>query len=334
MARVRLLDGQSATVAPPRRRWHRDLVGRRRKSSGLEGVLVVDKPPGVTSHDVVQRVRRRLREPRVGHAGTLDPMATGVLVVMVGEATKLARFLTADDKSYLAEVQLGRSTDTLDAEGETEREAPLPAWWTDAEAEERIAEALAAERERRLQEPPVYSAIKVDGRSAHARVRSGEAVALAERPVAVRTLALEARDVEGGRLTLNMTVSKGYYVRALARDLGERLGIPCHLSALRRTASGVFSVEEAVTVDDDALAERLVAVAEAAARALPTARLTAEGTTRARHGGPMSAHDFERAPGGEGASAWLDPDGALVAIGRVLEGVPRVTRGFVAPDRA
>lgn len=308
-------------------------VGRRRKSSGLVGVLVVDKPHGVTSHDVVQRVRRELNEPRVGHAGTLDPMATGVLVVMVGEATKLAPFLTADDKSYRAEVQLGRSTDTLDAEGETQQEAPLPPWWADDEANAKIGEVLAAERARRTQSPPVYSAIKVDGQSAHARVRAGEEVDLAERPIAVRSLELESRDVEGGRMALSMTVTKGYYVRALARDLGERLEVPCHLCALRRTSSGVFGLEEAVTVDDP-LVERLIDVSTAAARALPIARLTTEGVVHARHGGPMSDDDFATVPPMYRPSAWLGPDGALVAIGRGEDDGPRVSRGFVPPDGA
>ena len=309
------------------------LVGRRRKSSGLVGVLVVDKPRGVTSHDVVQPVRRELHEPRVGHTGTLGAMDTGVLVVMVGEATKLAPFLTADDKSYRAEVQLGKSTDTLDAEGETRQQAPLPAWWTTEGADATIVEALVAERMRRTQSPPVYSAIKIDGRSAHARVRAGEDVDLAERPIAVRTLDLESRDVDGGRLTLTMTVSKGYYVRALARDLGERLDVPCHLCALRRTASGVFTLDEALTADECS-AERLIDVATAASRALPTAQLTADGVVRARHGGPMSDDDFATVPPMHTPSAWLAPDGALIAIGRGEEDGPHVSRGFVAPEGA
>ena len=192
------------------------LVGRRRKSSGLVGVLVVDKPRGVTSHDVVQRVRRELNEPRVGHAGTLDPMATGVLVVMVGEATKLAPFLTADDKSYRAEVQLGKSTDTLDAEGETRQQAPLPAWWTTEGADATIVEALVAERMRRTQSPPVYSAIKIDGRSAHARVR------VAAHPAGGRA---------SGRLgrasrteALRSSASASFSLAALARSSAARYG--------------------------------------------------------------------------------------------------------------
>jgi len=311
-------------------------VGRRRKSSGLVGVLVIDKPQDVTSHDVVQRVRRRLREPRVGHAGTLDPMATGVLVVMVGEATKLAPFLTADDKSYRAEVQLGRSTDTLDAEGETVAEGPLPSWWAGPEATVRLEAALDGERARRRQLPPVYSAIKVDGRSAHARVRAGEEVALDERPVRVLSLALEGRDVDAGRLALTMTVSKGYYVRALARDLGERLGVPCHLCALRRSASGAFHLDDAVSVEMEGLQDHLIDVATAASRALPVARLSEEGVTHARNGGPMRPGDFSVPPPTTGASAWLGPDGSLVAVGRHerhAEGrAPQVSRGFSPAD--
>ena len=303
-------------------------MGRRRKSSGLVGVVVIDKPAGVTSHDVVQRVRKRLGERRVGHAGTLDPMATGILVVMVGEATKLAPFLTADDKAYEARVQLGRATDTLDAEGEVIAEDELPAWWATEQATSRIEAALEQERARREQAPPAYSAIKVDGKSAHARVRSGESVELAARPVAVRTLVLRERDATAGQLDLVMTVAKGYYVRSLARDLGERLAIPSHLCALRRTRSGVFGLDDAVALEE-VDAEALLPLAEAAARSLPVARLTEAGVARARCGGPMQATDFETGPAAEGPSAWLGPEGRLVAVGRLEGDRPAVTRGFV-----
>jgi tRNA pseudouridine55 synthase len=317
------------TLASKPHRWQSDHVGRRRKSSGLVGVLVIDKPSGVTSHDVVQRVRKRLGEGRVGHAGTLDPMATGVLVVMVGEATKLAPFLTADDKSYRATVQLGRATDTLDAEGETTQSKPLPSWWTSNEARDRVDAALEQERQRSEQAPPVYSAIKVDGRTAHARTRAGESVDLAPRPVAVRRLSLEALGVDAGTLELSMTVAKGYYVRALARDLGEQLGVPAHLCRLRRSASGVFEEEHAVALDAE-LKAALITPEDAAARAMSLARLTDSGTSRARHGGPMTPEDFVELPPLDGTSAWLSPAGELVAIGRMDGDKPAVVRGFVA----
>ncbi|HZO15709.1 MAG TPA: tRNA pseudouridine(55) synthase TruB, partial [Polyangiaceae bacterium] len=173
----------------------------------MNGVLVVDKPAGMTSHDVVARVRRVLSERRVGHAGTLDPMATGVLVVMVGEATKLAPWLTRDDKRYRATVELGIATATLDAEGEVTARAPLPAWWTTDEAEARVAAALAVERARTEQLPPVFSAIKVAGRPAHARTRAGEEVTLAARRVVVHAIEVVARG--SNTLELELLVSKG-----------------------------------------------------------------------------------------------------------------------------
>lgn len=300
----------------------------RKSRGGPTGVVVVDKPQGKTSHDVVAMMRKRLSTRRVGHAGTLDPMATGVLVVMVGEATKLGPYLTADDKRYVAEVTFGRATDSLDADGEVVAEAPLPAWWA-TEAEARIEAALAVEENRTEQKPPALSAIKVKGKSAHARVRAGEEVDLPARAVAVRKLTLEG--LSGACVRLNVDVAKGYYVRSLARDLGEALGLPAHLTALRRTSSGAFSLEESVA-PDEVTSEHLVPLAGAAARALPTCRLTESGVAHARCGGPMRPGDFNEM-GSPGTSAWLNPDGGLVAIGTCEEdGSAQVLRGFVEPE--
>lgn len=296
-----------------------------KKRPGPSGTLVIDKPPGMTSHDVVGRVRRALDTRRVGHAGTLDPMATGVLVVMVGEATKLAPFLTANDKRYHAGVQLGRSTDTLDAEGETTAVAALPSWWPDGA---RIEAALAVERARTEQEPPVYSAIKVGGRSAHARVRAGEEVALARRPVAVRALTLLDGLGTEGRFELSVEVAKGYYVRSLARDLGVLLEVPAHLASLRREGSGVFTIAEAIALAD-ASSQHLIPIAEAATRALGSARLSEPGAVRARRGAALGDEDFDLAPAGDAPHAWLDPAGELVAVGRRdAAGRPLVARVF------
>jgi tRNA pseudouridine55 synthase len=294
-----------------------------RKKSLIHGVVVIDKPKGMTSHDVVQRVRRKLRERRVGHAGTLDPMATGVLVVMVGEATKLGPFLTAEDKSYAATVTLGRSTDTLDTEGETIDEAPIPSWWP-AQAASKIDAALVAERARTEQRPPVYSAIKVEGKTAHSRVRAGEEVELAPRAVSVRGIERGPISDDGFSLTVN--VAKGYYVRSLARDLGERLGVPAHVSALRRLQSGAFTNDGAVGLHSELSLLSLVA---AASSAMPTVSLNEEGVERASHGGPMEIEHFVTAPPREGHSAWLDPDGRLVAVGRFDAQHPAVVRGFI-----
>lgn len=304
-----------------------------KKRPGPSGTLIVDKPPGMTSHDVVGRVRRALDTRRVGHAGTLDPMATGVLVVMVGEATKLAPFLTANDKRYRAGVELGRSTDTLDAEGETTAEAALPSWWPH-DARAHLEPALASERARREQDPPVYSAIKIGGRSAHKRVRAGEHVELPSRPVEVRQLTLLDAFTPEGRFELTLEVSKGYYVRSLARDLGQLLDVPAHLASLRREGSGVFTIAEAVALSD--VSEKaLITLAEAAQRALGTARLSGPGAVRARCGAVLGDEDFDVAPSGRAPTAWLGPEGELVAVGaRDASGRPLVARVFNAPTEA
>lgn len=299
----------------------------RRRQSVVHGVVVVDKPAGVTSHDVVKLVRRQLGERRVGHAGTLDPMATGVLVVMVGEATKLGPFLTANDKSYDATVALGKATDTLDADGVIEDSAALPPWWMGDQAAARVEQVLDRERRRVSQAPPIYSAIKIAGKTAHARARAGEAVALEPRPVAVRQIAVRSLDIPTGRVDLRLTVSKGYYVRSLARDLGQALGVPSHLCALRRTASGAFVVADAVPPDDDLMAQ-LVPIADAATRAMPAVTLTAAGVERVGFGGPMQVAHFTTEPPRAPVSAWLDAHGRLHAIGRWSDDTPTIVRGF------
>jgi tRNA pseudouridine55 synthase len=280
------------------------------------GVIVVDKERGPTSHDVVARLRRSLRTRQVGHAGTLDPMATGVLVVAVGEATKLVPWLTADDKGYLASIKLGIETDTLDAEGRETVRSEVP-----SDLEARVDGALARERARGEQVPPVYSAIRIGGERAHELARRGEAPELGARSVAVRSLDLVALRPPD-EIDVALEVSKGYFVRAFARDLAASLGTVGHLTALRRTRSGAFTLADANG--------ELLPLAEAAARALPVSTLTDAGVVAARHG--------KRVPIGEIAtphavpSAWLDADGRLVAIGAVdaAEGHGRVLRGFAA----
>jgi tRNA pseudouridine55 synthase len=309
-------------------------------------VLVVDKPSGPTSHDVVARVRRALGTPRVGHAGTLDPMASGVLVVLVGEATKLAPYLTAHEKRYEARVALGRATDTLDADGRVTGEAELPAALS-AELERLAAggagpiveSALEGERARTEQVPPAFSAIKVDGERSYARARSGESVELAPRLVAVRLLRVAGACAPSppalAHLDLELVVSKGYYVRSLARDLGERLGVLAHLARLRRTASGPFAAERAVQLERPPaeLAASLVPLAAAAAAGLPCARLRPGGVERARHGKRLAPADFEAPPPAESdvPAAWLDEAGRLVAVGVRRGDEYIVERGFTVP---
>jgi tRNA pseudouridine55 synthase len=307
------------------------------------GVLVFDKPRGCTSHDVVARVRRTLGTRAVGHAGTLDPMATGVLVVMVGEATKLAPWLTAQHKGYEATVALGVETDTLDADGrESKREALSPEL---CEALRQSAglrttaslleSALDVERRRASQLPPVYSAIQSGGERAYAQARRGEAPTLATRPVRVSRLELTACCDAPPTLSVSLDVSKGYYVRALARDLANTLGTVGHLTSLRRLKSGSFGLGEALAIDADAgeMTARMSALSAAASRALPLGRLTAAGADDARHGRRV-APDAISAPS-SGPSAWIDALGELVAVGELEDdGGGRVIRGFSATSSA
>ena len=287
----------------------------------VDGVLVVDKPRGPTSHDVVAKARRALGTKAVGHAGTLDPMATGVLVLAIGEATKLVPYLSASDKEYEATVALGLATDTLDAEGRETARADLPARWRDA-----LDAALEAERARTMQLPPIFSAIHAKGARSHERARRGEAVELEERPV--RVAALEAIATAEAEIRLRLTVSKGYYVRALARDLAARLGTVGHLTALRRVRSGAFSLSEAIPLAELGPASPVVPLAAAAARVLPTCTLTEAGAAHARAGRAVPLADLGTTA--EGEHAWLGPGGELVAVGRVESGQGRVTRGFTA----
>jgi tRNA pseudouridine55 synthase len=287
------------------------------------GLLVVDKPAGMTSHDVVARVRRALGTRTVGHAGTLDPMATGVLLVLVGEATKLSQFLTLEEKAYTAEVRFGRSTDSLDADGETVEERALP---PEGMSREALEAALAEERARTLQVPPAVSAIKVQGVRSHRLARRGEPPALEPRAVRVESLLLRAS--ERDRATLDVTVSKGYYVRALARDLGERLGVPAHLGTLRRTRSGAFDIAEAIPLPLPARAP-LLPLVDVARRCLPVRELTDAGSRRAALGQALLPEHFAlEPPPRNGPSAWLRPDGALVAVGSYQGEALRVLRGF------
>jgi tRNA pseudouridine55 synthase len=213
----------------------------------LDGFLVVDKPSGWTSHDVVEKLRRAApRGSKVGHAGTLDPMATGVLVVCFGAATRLAEWATADDKRYVAEVTLGVETDTYDADGTVLAERPVDV------TREQVEVALATLRGRIEQVPPAYSAIKVGGQKMYDRARRGQAVTVEPRTVDVHRLDLLR--FEPPQLQLDVLCSKGTYVRSLAHDLGARLGCGAHLSALRRSASGGFRLDEATGVDEAAAA--------------------------------------------------------------------------------
>ena len=216
----------------------------------MDGVLVIDKPEGLTSHDVVAAARRILGEKRIGHTGTLDPLATGVLPLACGRATRLVRFLTASDKDYDATMLFGVTTDTLDVTGEeTSRSGRAP-------SRDALVTALRAFEGEQMQAPPAYSAKKVGGRRAYEFARRDEPVELA--PVRVRVAHIELLAFAGdpssslgaSRCRIALTCSAGFYVRSLVRDLGERLGTGATLEALRRTRSGDFTLDEAVDLDD------------------------------------------------------------------------------------
>jgi tRNA pseudouridine55 synthase len=299
----------------------------------MNGIVIVDKPTGCTSHDVVQRVRKALRQRSVGHAGTLDPLATGVLVVAVGEATKLVSHLQADDKRYEVTIALGVQTDSLDADGEITETAPVPP--LDVAMVERALEPFLG---RHLQEAPKLSAIKVDGMPLHRRMRRGEDVEAPVREVELHEASVE--DLTQDSLRLSLHCGKGFYVRSLARDLARALGTLGHVKSLRRTASGAFSIDSGVYGDQmtaEAIADRLIPLKDACAT-LTRVELTEEGVMHARHGRPIGPEvvlgDAWREASPEEPLALFAPDGEPVALGRRVDDGLRVARGFTAtaPD--
>lgn len=255
-------------------------------SDAADGVLVVDKDRGPTSHDVVAVARRALATSRVGHTGTLDPMATGVLVLVTGRATRLARFMTLDVKEYVAEVTFGRATTTYDAEGTTTAETGT---WPGREA---LAARLDVMRGAQLQTPPAYSAKKVGGEIAHRAARRDAPLDLPPVAVVVHELTLDG--FADGVATLSMRVSSGFYVRALAHDLGVALGTAAHLSGLRRTRAGAFDLTQAVSWATVASAPRggmvpALLPLDHMLPDLPSAVLTPDAARRVRQGQSVQA---------------------------------------------
>lgn len=275
------------------------------------GIVLIDKPAGWTSHDVVARVRRLAGTRRVGHAGTLDPMATGLLVVGVGRATRLLGHLTKTAKEYVGTIRLGVATTTDDAEGQ-----PLPpradTGWTLPAAEAAI-NALTGEVD---QVPPAYSAISVDGRRAYARARAGEALALAPRRVHVTEF--ELIGVRGDDLDVRVVCSAGTYIRALARDLGAALGVGGHLTALRRIRVGPFELSNARTLRE--LSDRFEAIGlgEAVVLAFPRRDVDGAQAQALLHGRPLSAGGVNSGPVGA-----FGPDGAVLALLQDRDGLAR-----------
>jgi tRNA pseudouridine55 synthase len=286
--------------------------------TSASGLVVVDKPGGITSHDVVARVRRLAGTRKVGHAGTLDPMATGVLVLGVERATRLLGHLMLTEKTYDATIRLGVTTSTDDAEGEVLATASA----------RHVHDALVAGAVTDFvgvidQVPSAVSAIKVDGRRAYARVRAGEQVVLEPRRVTVHELVVHGVRPVGDVVDVDVTVrcSSGTYVRAIARDLGVALGVGGHLIALRRTAVGPFRLDDAHTLEK--LAEHLVVLPIAAARAgFAHLDLSDEQAADVRFGRPLSVEL-------PGLTALFDPAGELLALYEPREGRARAVAVFV-----
>lgn len=311
----------------------------------MDGLLVVDKPSGPTSHDIVARLRRLLKERSIGHTGTLDPMASGVLPLVVGRATRLARFMSASEKRYDAAVRLGFATDTCDALGQpvgARYTGPMPTVDT-------IDQALEGFRGTFLQQPPAFSAKKVDGKRSYrlARARSGgqaeapEAAPALAAPVLVTAMSIDLIAIEGDSVLVRIACASGFYVRALAFDLGRALGTEGHLSALRRTATSGVSLADAVTLaalereGGLALAQHAMVPIERMLPHFPGVALTEVGADRTLKGrdlGPEhAASGFPSAAGpdaigGVGPFRLFDPAGHLLGIAE-----PSATPGLLHP---
>ena len=274
------------------------------------GLVIVDKPRGITSHDVVARIRRLAGTRRVGHAGTLDPMATGVLVIGVEKATRLLGHLALAEKEYTATIRLGQATDTDDADGEVIAQAP--ATGVTREAIEAGAAALTGEIE---QVPPGFSAIKVAGKRAYKMAREGAAPQLAARTVTVSSFTVAGLRRDAGLLDADVAVtcSSGTYIRALARDLGAALGVGGHLTALRRTRVGPYDIGQAATLEQLADSFTVTPLAQAAAGAFRPLHLTEDDADLVAHGRRLPASVLSGVPG-TGPVAAFAPDGTLVAL--------------------
>jgi tRNA pseudouridine55 synthase len=275
------------------------------------GLILIDKPQGWTSHDAVARTRRLAGTRKVGHAGTLDPMATGLLILGINSSTRLLTYIVGLDKEYLATIRLGASTTTDDAEGEQLVLAPAGA--VAALTPEAIAAGIAALTGDIMQQPSAVSAIKVDGKRAYARVRAGEEVELPARPVTVSAFELLSADQVDGFLDLTVRVecSSGTYIRALARDLGAGLGVGGHLTSLRRTRIGPFGLEAAQPLADLDVASALIGPADAATRLLGRLDLTEQQAIDLGHGKRIEV-DPENSQVGPVAA--IAPDGRLVGL--------------------
>jgi tRNA pseudouridine55 synthase len=283
-------------------------------------MLVVDKPPGITSFDVIRRLKSFFHPNRIGHTGTLDPLASGVLCVCVGWGLKLLQYLEDDYKVYTATMRLGVATDTDDAEGEVLSEAPV------CLTEKEVSEALILLKSITQQVPPKYSALKVQGKRSYARMRAGEEVKLKARQVRVDEMQLEACCLP--LITVRVVCGKGTYIRSLCRDLGERLGCGAHLAGLRREASGISNVSEAVSLDafmalsDEEKALRVIPPRDML-RHLPELEVDEPSVQALRYGQKISSlltpgEKNQEVPGGGLVKIISSQNQSMVALGRCL----------------
>jgi len=303
-------------------------MARRRKGRDISGWVVIDKPAGPTSTTVVNKVRWAFDARKAGHAGTLDPDATGVLAIALGEATKTVPYITDALKAYVFTVRLGIATNTDDAEGETIATTDL------RPDDSAIKEALNGFVGDIEQVPPQFSAVKIDGERAYKRARDGEQMEIAARPLFVESLImLDRPDVD--HVTLEMVCGKGGYVRSIARDLGEALGCKAHVRELRRTWSGPFDVDNAITLEQvnemakTTALDEFLGPLEMGLQDLPQVTASAEGATKLRHGNPgmVFAKDVEY-----GDECWASFEGHAVAVGTYRAGELHPSRVFNTGD--
>lgn len=285
----------------------------------MDGVLNINKPSGMTSHDVVERVRRILHERRIGHTGTLDPLATGVLVLCAGKATRIARYLEAGEKEYKATMRLGVSTDTLDAEGQvvaTKSYTPL--------GKQQIIDVMKQFTGSIMQRPPAYSAVKVAGVPSYRLAREGKAELLKPRPITIFSIELTA--FEDPLVSLRVRCSKGSYIRTLCADIGDALGMGAHLSALERTRSGRFSIDHSVALEQlqtmmaAGTVEQVVTPIDDALAEFPSVPISETETARVMHGNAISCPPSIANISSERVRLH-SPAGRLLGLARIVAGV-------------
>jgi tRNA pseudouridine55 synthase len=295
----------------------------------MEGVININKPSGMTSHDVVLHVRRILREKRIGHTGTLDPLATGVLVLCIGKATRIAQYLEAGEKEYTAVMRLGITTDTLDADGRVLETRTCP-----APARELILRLMQQFIGTIMQRPPAFSAVKISGVPSYKLARQGKTEP--NKPRAVKIHAIELTAYEHPFVSVTVRCSKGVYIRSLCADLGDALGTGAHLTKLQRTRSGLFNVADAVTLEElSSMVEagreaQAIATIDDALADVPPILLAEAESERVTHGSRVSCPDESGTDGKNGLVRLHDPLGRLLALARLEGGIIRPELVFSA----